>query len=145
MAHRVIALLLCCTAVRGHGTVVNPTPRQPESMYWYQVGCMIGCDCSGGGKETYPSLSSVNCTTPAAPTLQKSQRTWNVGASSPRGDWNRYMPWRAPGSARPLDPCGIASGFLPDATVQYPHKFKSSFGIPSNIQRKPHDSSLSSF
>ena len=22
-----------------------------ESLYWYQVGCMIGCTCSGGGKK----------------------------------------------------------------------------------------------
>jgi hypothetical protein len=36
------------------------------------------------------------------------------------------MPWRFPGSSKPIDSCGIASGFLPDATVQYPHRFVNS-------------------
>jgi hypothetical protein len=40
------------------------------------------------------------------------------------GQWNKYMPWRAPGTSKPLDACGIASGFSPTAAVQYPHKFK---------------------
>ena len=33
------------------------------------------------------------------------------------------MPWRAPGTSKPLDSCGIASGFLPEAAVQYAHTF----------------------
>ena len=32
-----------------HGTMTEPVPRQPEPLFWYQVGCMIGCTCSGGG------------------------------------------------------------------------------------------------
>lgn len=108
----------------GHGTMIAPAPRQPESMYWYQVGCMIGCTCSGGGKETYPSTDSVGCKTPGTPSLDKAHRTWNLDAASPKGDWTKYMPWRAPGTSKPLDACGIASGFLPSAGVQYPHKFK---------------------
>merc|ERR1719253_1215399 len=105
----------------GHGTMMLPVPRQPESLYWYQVGCMIGCTCSGGGKETYPSLASANCTTPATPTLTKaSELTWNANGASPMGEWNKYMPWRAPGTSKPLDSCGIASGFDPKASVQYP-------------------------
>lgn len=104
--------------------MMEPVPRQPESIYWYQVGCMIGCTCSGGGKETYPSLASVNCQSPATPTLTKaSELTWNVLGTSPMGQWNKYMPWRAPGTSKPLDACGIASGFSPDAKVQFPHKF----------------------
>ena len=84
---------------------------------------MIGCRCSGSGKETYPTPSSVGCTNPADPTLLAPDRTWNVKAASPEGDWNKYMPWRAPGTATPIDACGIASGFSPDANVQYPHQF----------------------
>lgn len=112
--------------VQGHGTMISPTPRQPESLYWYQVGCMIGCTCSGGGKETYPSLESVNCKNPIEPTnTEVSGLTWNAHFQSPRQDWNKYMPWRAPGSAIPLDACGIASGFLPTAAVQFPHQFST--------------------
>lgn len=35
------------------------------------------------------------------------------------------MPWRSPGAAVVLDACGIASGFLPSAKVQYPHVFEN--------------------
>lgn len=113
--------------VSSHGTMVLPTPRQPESLYWYQVGCLIGCECSGGGKETYPTKESMNCLKPAEPTLTKAEfLTWNIEDNSPRGSWNQLMPWRAPGTSKPLDSCGIASGFLPTAKDQYPHKFKDS-------------------
>ena len=115
--------------VVGHGTMLEPTPRQPESTYWYQVGCMIGCKCSGDGKETYPTPSSVGCSKPANPTLLASERTWNVKAASPEGDWNKYMPWRAPGTAVPIDACGIASGFSTSAKVQYPHTFAESSNV----------------
>ena len=121
------AALLLPLGVESHGTMVSPTPRQPESIYWYQVGCAIGCKCSGGGKETYPSLASLGCEAPAAPTLEArpAALTWNIDGKSPRAEWNKYMPWRAPGTSIPLNPCGIASGFDPKAGVQYPHRFKS--------------------
>jgi len=111
--------------VDGHGTMIDPSPRQPESLYWYSVGCMIGCVCSGGGKETYPSLESVECVDPIEPT-NNDALSWNVDSKSPREDWNRYMPFRSPGSSIPLDACGIASGFLPTAAVQFAHEFSSS-------------------
>ena len=86
---------------------------------------MIGCTCSGGGKETYPTKESLKCNTPDTPTLTNPKYlTWNIDHQSREGDWNKFMPWRKPGSAKPLDSCGIASGFLPSAAVQYPHTFK---------------------
>ena len=109
-----------------HGTMTEPVPRQPEPLFWYQVGCMIGCTCSGGGKETYPTKESVNCNTPDTPTLTDPKfLTWNIDNKSVKGDWNKYMPWKKPGSAKPIDSCGIASGFDPKATTQYPHTFKA--------------------
>ena len=33
------------------------------------------------------------------------------------------MPWRAPGTSRPIDACGIASGFDPVAGAGFPHAF----------------------
>eukprot|EP00729_Bicosta_minor_P017764 gene17764-14543_t len=109
--------------------MLTPIPRQPEPRYFYSVGCMSGCNCSGGGKEPYPSLASVGCATPTEPTLPVSSRTWNTAATSPKGDWTRYMPWRAPGTAIPLDACGIASGFHPDAKIQYAHKFAAASNV----------------
>jgi len=113
----------------GHGTMIIPEPRQPESVYWYQVGCLIGCRCTGSGKEEYPTIQSLDCPNPIEPThTDPSSLTWNTNGASPRGEWNEYMPWRAPGSSLPLDSCGIASGFLPSADVQYPHTFSQGNG-----------------
>jgi len=123
-----VALLVLVHPSDGHGVMMEPEPRQPEAMFWYQVGCAIGCTCTGGGKESYPSLASMNCTKPGVPTLTKaSELTWNADNKSPKGEWNKYMPWRAPGTAKPLDSCGIASGFAPDAAVQFPHSFAKGY------------------
>ena len=112
-----LLLFLLPPLTHAHGNMLTPIPRQPEPRYFYSVGCMSGCNCSGGGKEPYPSLASVGCATPTEPTLPVSSRTWNTAATSPKGDWTRYMPWRAPGTAIPLDvralalqaPCSFAS------------------------------------
>lgn len=125
-----VLLLATLSQVYSHGRMTKPPSFQPEPLYWYQVGCLAGCTCSGGGKETYPSPESMNCKNPTEPTLKATDRTWNIEAKSPKGDWNKYMPWRAPGTSIPLDSCGIASGFLPGAKgAQYPHKFAEKSGI----------------
>ena len=118
-----------CTA---HGMMNIPSPRnnrgdQPfanltgcagNACYWYQVGCMSGCQCSGWESAIvttgyYAKPADFNCTSPKEPTVNSPrERTWNVRNRSPAGDWTKYMPWRAPGSAIPIDPCGVASGFL---------------------------------
>ena len=140
---RATLLLSSAAAVLGHGSMNFPRPRNAnpsapyaaeascigDACYWYQVGCMIGCTCSGGGKETYPTPESMDCENPAEPTLPVAQRTWNTAAASPKGDWNKYMPWRAPGTSVPLDACGIASGFDPKAEVQYPHSFAKASNV----------------
>ena len=80
--------------------MVIPEPRQPEPLYWYQVGCLIGCVCTGEGKETYPTASALNCTTPAVPTnINTKSLTWNIDGKSPKKSWNSLMPWRSPGSS----------------------------------------------
>ena len=91
----------------------------------------IGCTCSGGGKETYPTAASLNCPNPGTPTLTKaSDLTWNVDKASPMGEWNKYMPWRAPGTSKPLDSCGIASGFFALCVR----------AVPTHVQRHKHHS-----
>ena len=157
------SLLHGCAA---HGRMVEPPPRQPESLYWYQVGCMIGCMCSGGGKENYPSLASgnvhaalllvviafpditrpcdcildplcvwctVGCSSPETPALPKKYATFNADDTSPMGAWNKYMPWRFPGRAKPLNSCGVASGFVPTAAVQFAHQFSASSGVTQGM------------
>ena len=125
-----LLLTSLASLVNGHGTMMIPTPRQPESVNWYQVGCMIGCSCSGSGKESYPSPESVECIDPASPTnTDRAALTFNVDGLSPRGLWNEFMPWRSPGSSKPIDSCGIASGFVPKAAVQYPHEFSATSAV----------------
>ena len=115
---------------------------------------MIGCACSGSGKEPYPSLDSVDCRTPVVPTNDQDPATltFNAYGLSPHDRtttttaWNRYFPWRAPGTSRPIDSCGIASGFVPEAAVQYPHTFTTTAeeeGSPSRrIPQGYHGSAL---
>lgn len=43
------------------------------------------------------------------------------------------MPWRAPGRAKPLNSCGVASGFLPTAAVQFAHQFSASSGVTQGM------------
>lgn len=129
----VVALASLLHGCAAHGRMVEPPPRQPESLYWYQVGCMIGCTCSGGGKENYPSLASVGCSSPETPALPKEFATFNADDTSPMGAWNKYMPWRFPGRAKPLNSCGVASGFLPTAVVQFAHQFSASSGVTQGM------------
>lgn len=93
------------------------TDRPVGAHAGYQVGCMSGCKCSGWESAIvttgyYAQPADFNCTTPKEPTVNEPRlRTWNVHNRSSAGDWTKYFPWRAPGSAIPLDPCGVASGF----------------------------------
>lgn len=53
----------------------------------------------------------MNCSLPMEPTMAANSpfRTWNMALKSPAGDWTKHRPWRAPGSALPIDPCGVAT------------------------------------
>jgi hypothetical protein len=98
--------------VASHAAMVSPVPKQPDSLYWFQVGCYLGCLCAGRGKEAYPSPQDNDCPFPREPSNNEpDKRTFNVHNLSPKGDWSKYFPWRGPGFAVPLDSCGIASGF----------------------------------
>jgi hypothetical protein len=69
----------------------------------------IGCPCSGNGTMSRrPNYST--CNTSQAPTNNAVKtRSINRGAvpGSPE-DVYKYMPWRAPGTAIPADPCGVS-------------------------------------
>lgn len=125
MKSTVCASLLAGAA--GHGAMNTPKPRNQgagsvtdikenpgcagDACLWYSVGCFIGCDaCTGIGKELYPS---PGCDNPMEPTNNDpATRTWDPHGKSPSGDFTKYNPWRAPGHAPVLDPCGEASGYL---------------------------------
>eukprot|EP00662_Eupelagonemidae_sp_cell21_P015151 gene15152-12559_t len=95
--------------VAGHGSVVHPPPRNAidsnlapwngtvpvspdgSACFWFSSGCSIGCPkCNGFTRGPIPNARTVN--------VDKED-----GAAD---DWYQYSPWRAPGSAGVIDPCG---------------------------------------
>lgn len=119
----------------GHPLHVGPPQALPKFFSnYYDDGCAVGCDsclhhgpkitnesvmnpwgppfncnCTVNGIPVGPGLSNISL--PGADTLPRSARTWNrLGDhidASVLGDWNRFQPWRAPGAAVVLDPCGV--------------------------------------
>jgi lytic starch monooxygenase len=89
---------------------------------WFNEGCYNGCptcsaampvpvNCTGPGPCPGNYYGPPNCASPREPTLPDAYRTWNIGNASRRGDFTRYHPWRSPGAAPTLDPCGVAGGY----------------------------------
>eukprot|EP00746_Dinoflagellata_sp_MGD_P138874 gnl/MRDRNA2_/MRDRNA2_72440_c0_seq2.p1 gnl/MRDRNA2_/MRDRNA2_72440_c0~~gnl/MRDRNA2_/MRDRNA2_72440_c0_seq2.p1 ORF type:complete len:471 (-),score=58.66 gnl/MRDRNA2_/MRDRNA2_72440_c0_seq2:245-1612(-) len=124
---KVVIFGMMVTGAHGHGAMnlprprnqgnqsVHPSPGQDRSCigdacYWYHVGCNIGCEtCSSEGKQLYPAPV---CSSPSEPTNNNPQtRTWDPLGQSSHGDFTKYNPWRSPGKAPVIDPCGVASGY----------------------------------
>ena len=113
-----------CSAVlfgtaAGHGSMELPVSRSagPGTSMWFSQGCTIGCACNEDNNvsHTWAPL----CDDGAAPAINDpSERTFQDGPGDippptfmdMPDDWSAYHPWRAPGSATPLDPCGLAGG-----------------------------------
>lgn len=113
------------TTGAGHGVMYEPPVRNSFGMkfltpacaggscLWFNQGCTIGCPfCSGSGS-VYPS--EPDCKDHAKPTLAFSDtadRTYELSIMSAVDDWTKYHPWRYPGAAPVLDPCGISGGWF---------------------------------
>lgn len=113
--------------VHAHGTIYEPPPRQSHganvlrpactggACLWFNQGCTIGCPFCTGGGSVYPD--EPDCKDPAKPTLghltDRKYRTY--GLNSPL-DWTTHKPWRYPGSAPVLEPCGLAGGWFTEGT-----------------------------
>jgi len=113
-----------------HGSMSHPKPRNAfstpgthpsvggdkscvgDACYWYQVGCHIGCPtCTLEGKDLYPGPHCSKSEGLMEPTNNDPEyRTWDPYSQSECGDFTKYNPWRAPGKAPVVDPCGVASG-----------------------------------
>lgn len=109
------------------------------ACHWYNVGCNGGCDrCTVGegplaGGNGYVTPFSMNCTVngepvgpgmdttiPGADTLPQELRTWNINNRSKAGDFTKFMPWRAPGSAASADPYELADADVcTDSSLQH--------------------------
>eukprot|EP00662_Eupelagonemidae_sp_cell21_P030621 gene30621-15662_t len=75
---------------------------------WFSQGCGIGCPaCTEDNTHFFTSP----CNSTKQPTLNAPRlRTFNRYGTDQQGDWTASHPWRAPGSAPVLDPCGMAGG-----------------------------------
>lgn len=129
-----------------HGAMTHPRPRNAysspgahpsasgdlscagDACYWYQVGCHIGCPtCTLTGKDLYPSPHCSKDDGLMEPTNNDPEfRTWDPLSQSECGDFTKYNPWRAPGKAPNMDPCGIASGLAnPGAYADVPQGYQA--------------------
>jgi len=104
-----------CTKLDIHATRRD---CENESCYWFSQGCLIGCPkCV-----VNTTLASDGCPLDkrAEPTIMSpSLRTWDVNndmtlmwpeMGKPHEDITKAHPWRYPGSAPVMDPCGVAGG-----------------------------------
>lgn len=131
--------------VLGHGHMTHPPPRDGSSQAmagncklpneprdltpedgqcrWFNQGCQPGCS------ECTDTFELNPCATPMEPTVTDPRaRTWNYAGTEV--DWTKYMPWRSPGWAPILSPCGIAGGgatYHPENGALPPH------GIPQGM------------
>jgi len=97
-----------------------------QACFWFSSGCGIGCaECDGRTRGPIPGIPCVNSSDPheicarkmpvcdggKMPTLPKEARTVNTDVEDGQlRDFYQYSPWRAPGSAGVMDPCGVAGG-----------------------------------
>lgn len=134
---RFFIFVMMWPTVQAHGMMNWPVPREnrhQESLHtpwggvgcageacgWFSEGCAAGCRCFGTtngtvtGQGIYSTHDMMKCPMPTEPTIASDSplRTFNMELKSPKGDWTKYRPWRAPGSATPLDACGIATDAL---------------------------------
>jgi len=101
-----------------------------DECLWFNEACWIGCPTNCSSKMpannpkakghastpqfTYNVYGEPNCDdwSPMEPTLPEAFRTYNLKNASAMGDWTRYHPWRAPGRAPTVDPCGMGGAYM---------------------------------
>merc|ERR1712048_236568 len=91
--------------------ILNPTCAG-GSCLWFNQGCTIGCPVATG-KSGLP-VGPPDCKNHAKPTLKfedKDLRTYALSEIYRLDDYTKYHPWRYPGSAPLVDPCGLAGGW----------------------------------
>jgi hypothetical protein len=116
----------------------KPSGQNGQACFWFSNGCAVGCDhCDGSSRGPIPTGDSKKpVTNPPTgigrnkvgpngvvcaksngvkPTMcDPNHRTVNINATCGGAtDWYFYSPWRAPGAAPVMDPCGVAGGHKP--------------------------------
>jgi len=110
----------------GHGTMLIPPAREAGAnttpgnrgpcengaCIWFSQGCTIGCNCNEDNDPDTFFKSGCN-TTQNATVNDPEYRTFNIHNQAVYpypSDWSYYHPWRAPGTAKVLNPCGLSGG-----------------------------------
>jgi hypothetical protein len=115
-------------SVIGHGHMTWPPPRDGSSMAhagncklpneprdltpedgqcrWFNQGCQAGMSKCTDSFESDPCKLDGSCMEPTV--RDPNARTWDYEGTLV--DWTRYNPWRSPGWAPVLSPCGQAGG-----------------------------------
>lgn len=87
--------------------------RPGQAVFWFSQGCTPGCKACDSQGQRIPNWDHCNATRkePFKPTLAKKYWTANRNATegTPQDIW-KYQPWRSPGLAPVVDPCGMAGG-----------------------------------
>merc|ERR1719502_1185050 len=120
-----LGLLMLSPTVTSHGVIYEPPARAAGGMslllptcaggscLWFNQGCTIGCP-NATGKSGLP-VGPPDCKNHAQPTLKfedKDLRTYALSEPYRFFDYTKFHPWRYPGSAPVLDPCGISGGWF---------------------------------
>ena len=113
--------------------------QNAQACFWFSNGCAVGCPkCDGNARGPIPGTGNKSATNPPTPwgrnkvgpngvVCQPGEGTGvkptmcdpklrsintNAECGGPN-DWYYYSPWRYPGYAPIIDPCGVAGGHRP--------------------------------
>jgi len=95
------------------GLCLGPDPSiigQNGTCLWFNQGCQIGCpSCTGANCIVGEKSTGKCCDKPMDATLTDPVLRTFMDVDG--YDWTKMNPWRAPGYAPIMDPCGIAGGY----------------------------------
>merc|ERR1719272_1476729 len=82
-----------------------------QSAYWYSQGCFIGCpECDHKSGRRQTDLCKKGFVGQLPDYAIAVNRNTTPGFRNSKYDIYRHNPWRAPGFAPVVDPCGLAGG-----------------------------------
>ena len=123
-----LLLALALPGAAGHGAMNTPPSRNAgngwapgENVHgcndgacmWFSQGCSIGCRCNEDNSDLH--FFESLCHSKTAPTINElSEMTYGNPIPLFGGNWTKFHPWRAPGTAVTFDACGISGGSTHD-------------------------------
>jgi hypothetical protein len=117
--------------------------RPGQSVFWFSQGCTPGCETCDSQGQRIANWDHCNATRkdPFKPTLEK--KYWSANRNATAGtseDIWKYQPWRSPGLAPVMDPCGMAGGSpvpMYNGAEYTPTKFAKQGDLGSALKPRP--------